>query len=620
MIKTKDIEFKYNNSFDKMVLNGINIDIKNGEFVAILGHNGSGKSTLAKHFNAILLPMGGSVFVKDMDTKDEKLLYEIRQTIGMVFQNPDNQIVATIVEEDVAFAPENLGLPSSEIRRRVDWALDIVGMSSYSRHAPHLLSGGQKQRIAIAGVLAMNPNCIVLDEPTAMLDPIGRREVISTLKKLNKDEGITIVLITHNMDEAIEADRVVVMSKGSIVLDDTPRQVFSDVAQIKALGLDVPQVCELMYELKNKGLNIKSNALTIDEAYSELAPKIKKPPEIDIKTTVKTSNETIIDVQSICYDYSVGGPFEKRALEDVSVKIKKGEIIGIIGHTGSGKSTLVQHFNGLIKPTSGRVLVNGTDISAKKVNLKSIRASVGLVFQYPEHQLFEETVRRDIAFSPQKMGLSEEEVERRVIQCAKMVGLSKDVLEKSPFELSGGQKRRVAIAGVLAMEPDVLVLDEPTAGLDPHGREEILRQIRKLHKDYDKTVILVSHGMEDIANTVEMLYVMNNGKIVLSGTPLEVYKNYRLLEKIGLTAPQITKLMDKLCGINVCTVEQAMEYLVPMLSDAEETFELGEKDIIDETIEMNDEVYNELNDEVKQDATNEKESESNESFEQIRFF
>jgi energy-coupling factor transport system ATP-binding protein len=270
MIKTKNLEFKYNVDLDPVIKN-ININIKKGEFVAVLGHNGSGKSTLAKHFNAILLPSGGAVYIRGMDTRNENLLYEIRREIGMVFQNPDNQIVATIVEEDVAFALENLGVPSQEIRKTVDWALETVGMSEYKKHAPHLLSGGQKQRIAIAGILAMKPECIVLDEPTAMLDPIGRGEVINTLKRLNKSEEITIILITHNMDEAVFAHRVLVMNDGEIIKEGTPADVFSDVEGMKSVGLDVPQVTELMYELRKEGIDVPQDVLTIEQAYEVLS-------------------------------------------------------------------------------------------------------------------------------------------------------------------------------------------------------------------------------------------------------------------------------------------------------------------------------------------------------------
>lgn len=249
----------------RLVLDGVSLDIAQGEFVAVLGHNGSGKSTLAKHFNAILLPQGGTVYVKGIDTRNEERLYEIRQHVGMVFQNPDNQIVATIVEEDVAFALENIGVEPAEIRRRVDDALQTVGMYDYREHAPHQLSGGQKQRVAIAGVIAMRPDCIVLDEPTAMLDPKGRREVIKTISRLNKEFGITVVLITHYMDEAVRCDRVVVMEEGKVLLNDTPSKVFSQVELLQSVGLDVPQATELVHRLRKAGWQLPADILTEEE-------------------------------------------------------------------------------------------------------------------------------------------------------------------------------------------------------------------------------------------------------------------------------------------------------------------------------------------------------------------
>lgn len=252
------------------VLKDLNLTINQGEFVAVLGHNGSGKSTLAKHFNAVLLPTTGKVFVNGIDTSDEEKLFEIRQHVGMVFQNPDNQIVATIVEEDVAFALENLGVEPTEIRRRVDEVLKQVEMYEYREHAPHQLSGGQKQRVAIAGILAMRPDCIVLDEPTAMLDPKGRREVLKTIRQLNRDFGTTVILITHYMDEAVKADRVVVMDDGKILLDGTPKEVFPQVELLKSVGLDVPQVTELIYELKKEGLDLPDDVLTEDECVEVL--------------------------------------------------------------------------------------------------------------------------------------------------------------------------------------------------------------------------------------------------------------------------------------------------------------------------------------------------------------
>ena len=272
IIRAEHLTFRYLDEPDsQLVLNDVSIDITPGEFVAVLGHNGSGKSTLAKHMNAVLLPSGGTVWVHGMDTRNEDYLYNIRQSVGMVFQNPDNQIVATIVEEDVAFALENVGVDPAEIRSRVDQALQDVGMYEYREHSPHQLSGGQKQRVAIAGIIAMRPDCIVLDEPTAMLDPKGRREVLKTIRTLNREHNITVVLITHYMDEAAQADRVVVMENGEMILDGNPRDVFSHVEELKAVGLDVPQATELAYELRQAGWELPDHILTEEECIEAIA-------------------------------------------------------------------------------------------------------------------------------------------------------------------------------------------------------------------------------------------------------------------------------------------------------------------------------------------------------------
>lgn len=273
MVKCENVSFKYRaveGEEEKYAVNGVSFEVEKGEFLVVLGHNGSGKSTIAKHMNALLIPSDGTVIVDGLDTKDQKNLWEIRSRAGMVFQNPDNQLVATIVEEDVAFGPENLGVEPEEIRKRVDESLKKVGMYEYRRHAPHLLSGGQKQRIAIAGILAMKPKCIIFDEPTAMLDPSGRREVLKNIKEINEKYGITIILITHYMDEAAQADRVIVMDGGKVILEGKPREVFSNVKEMKEIGLDVPQVTELCYELKNSGINIDTNILNVDEMVDAL--------------------------------------------------------------------------------------------------------------------------------------------------------------------------------------------------------------------------------------------------------------------------------------------------------------------------------------------------------------
>ena len=278
MLQTEHLSFTYpaeEGQTSTVALEDVSLSIERGSFVVVLGHNGSGKSTLAKHMNAVLLPSGGTVYVEGMDTRDEALLLEIRRRVGMVFQNPDNQIVANVVEEDVAFAPENLGVPSEEIRRHVDDALAAVGMSEFTRHAPHLLSGGQKQRVAIAGVIAMAPECIVLDEATAMLDPAGRREVLSAIRALNQERGITVVLITHHMDEAMDADRLIVMNDGKLVIDGAPAEVFTQVEALRAMGLAAPDTVELLYGLRQGGMDVPLDALTVDECADAICKALR---------------------------------------------------------------------------------------------------------------------------------------------------------------------------------------------------------------------------------------------------------------------------------------------------------------------------------------------------------
>ncbi|MBP0984159.1 MAG: energy-coupling factor transporter ATPase [Oscillospiraceae bacterium] len=556
------------------VLKNVSLTVPEGQFLAVLGHNGCGKSTLAKHLNAILFPTEGKVTVAGMDTTDEDKIYDIRQTVGMVFQNPDNQLVATIVEEDVAFAPENMGVPQPEIRQRVDDALKQVDMYEFREHAPHQLSGGQKQRVAIAGVIAMQPRCIVMDEPTAMLDPKGRREVMKTIHALNREKGITVVLITHYMDEAAQADRVVVMDGGKIIMDDVPKKIFSQVKRLKAVGLDVPQVTELCGELRDKGVDISTEIIHEQECAEALYRLTQGrsaviPPKQEI--THEDDRPVVLQGEKLTYKYSIGTPFEKTAVDNVDISIKQGEFVGIIGHTGSGKSTLIQHFDGLVKPTSGTVLVDGTDIWSKDVNIRDIRFKVGIVFQYSEHQLFEETVAKDIAYGPKNMGLSDEEIDKRVKQAAESMDIT-HLLDRSPFELSGGQQRRVALAGVLAMDPEVLILDEPAAGLDPKGRDKILAQIKRYHEQYGKTILLVSHSMEDIVKYAGKVLVMNKSRLFCYDTVDRVFGRTEELAKIGLDVPQITRMSHILktlgtdIGSDIYTTERAAERLLPLIS------------------------------------------------------
>lgn len=582
MIKAENLIFEYEKRDNegnvigvRRAIDDICLDIEPGQFIAILGHNGSGKSTLAKHMNAILVPNGGTMWVDGKDTKKEEHIWQVRQSAGMVFQNPDNQIIGTVVEEDVGFGPENLGVPTDDIWKRVEESLASVGMLEYRYHSPNKLSGGQKQRVAIAGVVAMRPKCIVLDEPTAMLDPNGRKEVLKTIEELRRKERITVILITHYMEEVVGADRVIVMEQGHIVMDGATHEVFSQVEKLKEYRLDVPQVTLLAYELKKRGYPIPDGILTTEELLKALVvcKKIDKAEENSQNERIsfkREEEEPILRLEHVNYIYSPGNAYEKHALKDINLDIYEGQFLGIIGHTGSGKSTLIQHMNGLVKATDGAIYYKGENIYSEKYNLRQLRNNVGLVFQYPEHQLFEMDVLSDVCFGPKNQGLSDEECKERAIEALQLVGLPEKYYGVSPFELSGGQKRRVAIAGVLAMKPKVLILDEPTAGLDPKGRDEILDQIAYLQKAGNMTVVLVSHSMEDVAKYVDRIVVMNKGAKLFDDVPKAVFSQYKELEKVGLAAPQVTYMMHALWeqGIAVDTQATTIEEAVESISSA----------------------------------------------------
>ena len=385
---------------EKYAVDEVSLDVNRGDFIAVLGHNGSGKSTLAKHINAILLPSRGTLLVNGKDTSQKENLWEVRKSAGMVFQNPDNQMVASVVEEDVGFGPENLGVPTPDIWKRVEQALQAVGMAEYRHYSPSRLSGGQKQRVAIAGILAMKPDCIVLDEPTSMLDPGGRREVLDTLHELNKKEHVTVILITHHMDEVIDADKVFVMNQGKITLSGTPQEVFSQYEKIKEAGMELPAVTELAYLLNRRGFSLSQGIIDRKEFTEELKKCFLNPckvfcdSEVNEKNFVSsienpTEKEVLFSLRNISYIYSPDSVYRKQALKNISFDIYKGEFLGIVGHTGSGKSTLIQHLNGLNKASSGELLFQGKNIYEESNSFPALRKKVGLVFQYPEYQLFD---------------------------------------------------------------------------------------------------------------------------------------------------------------------------------------------------------------------------------------
>ncbi len=568
IIECKNVKFSYSES-SAPALNGVSFSVKRGEFVSVIGHNGSGKSTLARLINGLLEADEGKITVFGMDVAEGKNAIEIGKRVGIVFQNPDNQIVASIVEDDVAFGPENIGIEREEIGRRIDWALNAVGMEKYRTATPSRLSGGQKQRIAVAGVLAIRPDVLILDESTAMLDPKGRREVINVVKRLNEEEGMTIILITHFMEEALLADRTVVMNKGEIVLSGSPEAIFENGEELETFNLSLPRISVISDTLRAGGMQI-NNVLHPEELSAEILKNfenkgIYKGQSLKCEPVfVGSSGEWNIEIKDLSYTYSKKSPFASKALNGINLLIEEGEFFGVIGHTGSGKSTLVQHLNALIKlPTAEKkfrkkrtkkgcpppvypaISVGQFDLSSKKCDFKSLRASVGMVFQYTEYQRFAESVLADVAFGLKNFNkkLSAEEVESAVKSSLEIVGLNyEEVKDKSPFDLSGGQKRRVAIAGVIVTKPSVLILDEPAAGLDPKGKNEIMELLHKLHREWCKTVIIVSHDMDEVADNCTKACVISEGKVFACGTPAQIFSRADELEALGLDIPLTAKI------------------------------------------------------------------------------
>lgn len=591
MIRAEQVRFQYkkrdvdgNVIATEEILKGVDITIKKGEFIALLGRNGSGKTTFSKQLNAILRPSEGTVTVDEMGTKDADKLYEIRQRVGMVFQNPDNQMVAANVEEEVAFGPENLGMESDTIVARVKQALEQVRMWKRRKTAPNHLSGGQKQRIAIAGILAMHPDYIVLDEPTAMLDPKGRKEVMEALQRLNQEQEMTVILITHDMEEAALASRVILLADGQMRFDGRPEKFFGADALLAEMGMEAPlsyRVRKLIDSdvFEKKIGDARVEEATIDkrekvaeydktgrewEASSELVDK-KKNKKAEAETDEK--NQDLLSLQHVSYIYSPGTAYEKVALDDVNLSLGKGEIVGLAGHTGSGKSTMIQLLNGLLKPTSGTVTFEGKDIHAKGYSGNYLRSKVGMVFQYPEHQMICDTVWEDVAFGPSKQGLTGEACETRVEEALRFVDLPEKYYQASPLQLSGGQKRRVAIAGVLAMHPEYIILDEPAAGLDAEGKREIFDRIRRMSREQGIGVLLVSHSMEDLAEYADRIIVLDDGKKILDDRPAQVFAKRETLADCGLDVPETVKLADKLRANgyqipqNVIREKELLDYL-----------------------------------------------------------
>lgn len=590
MVEFIDVSFSYNDSPEKIqAISNLNLKIEKGEHVAVIGPNSSGKSTFARLCNALELPDEGIIYVSGLTSDSMESVYKIRELCGMVFQNPDDQIIGSTLEEDVAFGPENLGLSTDEIKRRVDAALERVDLAEFRTRSTASLSGGQKQKLSIAGVLAMKPKVLILDEASAMLDPRSAKDFFCFVQELCVRENITLINITHNMEEAYQADRLILLNDGYLVESSAPQEFFLTQMMTPASLVKLPfflqvahlfsgfftydeirilrsldDLADLFVGKLEFGLDLKEKCSPGDKDFTEkksIANKSagKRLPE---------KNSPVVSLENVSFSYNEKSKNPELALTDVSLDIFENEILAICGQTGSGKSTLVTLLNGLIKPLHGKVEVFGKN-TRNRENIDSIRELVGLVFQYPERQLFAQTVWEDISFGPRQQGLEEGEIEERVRQVSKIFDIGEAILHRSPFELSGGIQRRVAIAGVLAMNPKLLVLDEPVAGLDPRAKADLLEQIENL-KDQGRTIIMITHNMDDAARLADRIALMKEGRILAVDSARNIFEDRVLLHSCYLEFPEamrFAQLLNERLGtsFSFLSQEEIASTLIPLM-------------------------------------------------------
>ena len=524
------------------ILRGISLTFQEGDFVAIIGENGSGKTTFIKHLNALFIPTTGTVSVAGMDTRGIDHYRKIRSLVGMVFQNPADQIVASTVEEDVAFGLENLNLPTSEIKKGVAAQLEHAGLLTEAERPPHLLSGGQIQKLALAGVLARHPKVILFDEPTSMLDPLTRKSFLDRICRLHQ-AGKTIFYVTHHMEEAVYADRILVFKDGQVKLDGTPEEIFSQQHKLYEIYLDVPESVWFSQQFHQLGWDLPQTVLTSNALLDALPAYHGTQIEIEPEK-VPAAAEEVIHLKDVDYTYLSGTPLARKALEGASLTISEHDIHGIAGTNGSGKSTLLQHINGILRPERGLVRVLSMTVSAPDMPLREVVKRVGLVFQNPETQFFEIFVGDEIAYGPKQFDLPD--LRQRVHDAMALVGLDfEDYKDRRLETLSGGEKRKVALASTLILDPDILLFDEPTAGMDPRARDDLLALFESL-SGQGKTILIASHRLDELAQVSKNLSLMQSGSVTRSGPTYEILNNTSSLSGVGLAPPLSIRISQAL--------------------------------------------------------------------------
>jgi energy-coupling factor transport system ATP-binding protein len=545
MIVVKDLKWKYEKN-SSPVLRDIDLEVAKGEVVLITGASGAGKTTLCRCLNG-LIP---HIYSGDLNGEISIMGYDPRiipsnkmsSIIGMVGQDADTQLITMSVQDEIVLGPQNLGLSHEEIKERLEWASNSIDVNHLLNKAPYELSGGQKQRVVLASILAMKPQILILDEPTSEIDPSGRTELFSVIRKL-KESGITMVLIEHNMEDAsLIADRILLMESGRILLDNPSRSFFTHSQEIQKNGVKIPEACLL-------GIHLGLNPLPM--TVNEITPLIEKKEFIPSVREVTPTGRVIAEVNDLYHTYPDG----TNALNGVNLEIREGELLAVIGQNGSGKTTLVKHFNNLLKPTTGTIFINGEDISKRKV--AELSRQVGYVFQNPDYQICCDTVFNEIAFGPRNLGLSEDQVKERVVLSSQMVGIDKR-MEEHPFFLSKGERQRLTIAAVTAMEPSIIIIDEPTTGQDAAQADEIMQLVRRLNHEQGKTVIIITHDMELVARYCPRTIIMSKGNILLDGSTRSVFYKESILEEAGLRPPQSVRIAKSLGLIDVLQIHELL--------------------------------------------------------------
>lgn len=552
-------------------LKGISFDVKRGEVFAIMGANGAGKTTLCYLLNGVIpnvIPgeVGGRIVVAGMEVLEHPI-YDLSPKIGMLLEDPEGQLVCADVLGEVSFGPENLGLPRDEILKRIDWALKVVRLEGLEKRLSTELSGGQKQRLAIASVLTMLPEVLILDEPTSQLDPIGTFEVLSVIEDIKQKYDMTIIFVTHKSEQVAEfADRVMILNKGEVVALGKPSDVFQELDPMEKWGVQMIAVSRLCQELRQQNVKIKRLPITLDES-SKLITDLLEKRKVLVKRIKKAEKnvfrqregQPILEARNLTYIYP--GPPPVVALEGVNLKVFEGEFLGIIGQNGSGKTTLVKNFLNVLQPTRGEVLFKGENI--RKHHIAELSTKIGLILQNPDHQLFSMSAKEEVEFGLKNLGLPADEIEAKVDEALEFAGL-KEEKDTFPFRLSFGHRRKLVVTAVAAMEPEVIILDEPTTGQDYLGRYSIMELAKRLNEK-GRTVIAITHDMDLIAEYTDRTIVMGEGKILLDGPTSWVFTQTDILEKAFLKPPQITRLAQGLgvYGIpsGVLTVEEMSAYL-----------------------------------------------------------